>query len=121
MIYRLLADITLLAHLLFVLFVIFGGLLVLLRRFFIWLHFPALVWGIFIEFFGQICPLTTLENHFRNLGGEAGYDGGFIEHYASAALYWQMSAQTQYLLGVLLIVFNAIVYFYVFRRSAKTV
>lgn len=117
MIYRLLADITLILHLLFVLFAIFGGLLVLYRRFILWLHLPALVWAIFIEFFQITCPLTTLENYLHALGGESGYAGGFIEHYVSAALYWQMSLETQILLGISLIVFNVFVYFLVFRKA----
>ena len=117
MIYRLLADLTLIAHFCFVLFIIFGGLLVLRRRFFLWLHLPALFWGILIEFFRITCPLTTLENYFRNLGGEAGYEGGFVEHYVAAALYWQMTANTQILLGVALVVFNLLIYFFVFQKS----
>jgi hypothetical protein len=117
MIYRLLADITLIIHLCFVLFVIFGGLLVLRRRSVIWLHLPALFWGILIEFFQITCPLTTLENYFRNLGGEADYEGGFIEHYVSAVVYWQMTMQTQILLGVALVAFNLLIYFFIFRRT----
>lgn len=117
MIYRLLADITLLLHLCFIVFVIFGGLLVLRRRFVLWLHLPALVWGILIEFFGITCPLTTLENYLRGLGGEAGYEGGFIEHYVSTLVYWQMTVEIQILLGIMLIISNLLIYFIVFRKS----
>ena len=117
MIYRLLADLTLIAHFCFVIFIIFGGLLVLRRRFVLWLHLPALVWGILIEFFQFTCPLTTLENYFRNSGGEAGYEGGFIEHYVSAVLYWQMTFETQILLGVALVALNLLIYFFVFQRT----
>jgi len=117
MIYRLLADITLILHFCFVIFVIFGGLLVFYRRFLLWLHLPALVWGILIEFLRLTCPLTTLENYFRQLGGEAGYEGGFIEHYFSAMLYWQMNAQTQILLGIALIVLNSAFYYFIFRQK----
>lgn len=117
MIYRLLADITLILHLCFIVFVIFGGLLVLYRRFVLWLHLPALVWGILIEFFGITCPLTTLENYLRGLGGETGYEGGFIEHYVSTLVYWQMTAEIQILLGIMLIISNLLIYFIVFRKS----
>jgi hypothetical protein len=117
MIYRLFADITLILHFCFVTFVIFGGLLVLRRRFVLWLHLPALIWGVLIEFFGIICPLTTLENYFRGLGGEAGYEGGFIEHYVSALVYWQLTAETQILLGLALIALNLLIYFFVFRQT----
>ncbi|MGC2235081.1 MAG: DUF2784 domain-containing protein [Pyrinomonadaceae bacterium] len=117
MIYRILADLILTAHFGFIVFVIFGGLLVLYRRFVLWLHLPALVWGILIEFFRLTCPLTTLENYLRQLGGEDGYEGGFIEHYVSALVYWQMTAQRQILLGVVLIAFNLLIYFFVFQKS----
>ena len=117
MMYRLLADFTLITHLCFIFFVIFGGLLVLRRRFVLWLHLPALVWGILIEFAGVTCPLTTLENYLRRLGGESGFEGGFIEHYVSMAVYWQLTSQMQILLGVLLIAFNLSVYFFVFQKS----
>lgn len=117
MIYRLLADLTLIAHLCFVLFAIFGGLLVLRRRIVLWLHLPALVWAILVEFFQMPCPLTTLENWFRRLGGEAGYAGGFVEHYVSAILYWQLTVQTQILLGVALLAFNLLIYFFIFRQK----
>jgi hypothetical protein len=117
MIYRLLADLTLIAHFCFVIFIIFGGLLVLRRRFVLWLHLPALFWGILIEFFRFTCPLTTLENYFRALGGESGYEGGFIEHYVSSILYWQMSVQTQILVGVALLGLNLLIYFFIFRQK----
>jgi hypothetical protein len=117
MIYRLLADLTLISHFCFVVFVIFGGLLVLRRRVVAWLHLPAVLWGILVECLQMPCPLTTLENYFRNLGGEAGYEGGFVEHYVSTALYWRMSAETQLLLGVALVVFNLAIYFFILRRA----
>jgi hypothetical protein len=120
MLYRVLADIVLIAHFCFVLFVIFGGLLVLWRRRIIWLHLPAVVWGVLIELLLIGCPLTTFENHLRALGGEAGYEpGGFIEHFFSSLLYWQLTPQNQIMLGVLLIAFNSIVYFFIFRRRKR--
>lgn len=116
MIYRLLADFTLVLHLCFILFIIFGGLLVLRRRFVLWLHLPAVLWGVLIEFFSVDCPLTALENHFRRLGGEAGYEGGFIEHYVSAAVYWQMTFGTQIFLGLALVGLNLLIYYFVFKN-----
>jgi hypothetical protein len=116
MIYRSLADLVLILHFCFVLFVVFGGLLVLRRRLFLWLHLPALAWGILVECFQLTCPLTQLENQFKHLGGEQGYQGGFIEFYLSAILYARVTAEFQMMLGVLLILFNLLVYFYVFRK-----
>src|ERR687889_2933712 len=85
--YRALADAVLVLHLAFVLFVVLGGLLVLRWPRLAWLHLPAAIWGVLIEFAGFVCPLTPLEVGLRRLGGEAGYEGGFIEHYLTGALY----------------------------------
>jgi hypothetical protein len=106
-------------HFWFVIFVAFGGLLVLRRRWIAWLHLPAVIWGILIEFFWWSCPLTTLENWFRQQGGEAGYTTGFIDYYVSAVLYAPLSPQARITLGLLLVGFNLFTYLYVFRRSCS--
>ena len=117
MIFRFLADFFLITHLCFILFAIFGGLLVL-RWQWIWkLHLPALVWGFLVQYFVWFCPLTTWENYFRNLGGEAGYDGGFIEHYVSALIYpGFISPNAHLLFAFALAAFNLLVYSYIIRR-----
>ena len=117
MIYRILADAVMVMHLVFVLFVVFGGLLALRWRRVVWLHIPALFWGALIEFMGWPCPLTPLEVRLRRLGGEAGYEGGFIEHYAGSLLYAEgLTREIQIALGIGLLVFNAVVYVAVYRR-----
>ena len=116
MAYRLLADVVLVLHLGFVLFVVVGGLLVLRWPRLIWLHVPAVVWGVLIEFTGWPCPLTPIEKHLRRLGGEAGYATGFIEHYLVSILYPSgLSRETQALLGTAVLVINVVIYFYVAR------
>jgi hypothetical protein len=121
MIYRSLADLVFVLHFCFVLFVVFGGLLVLRlpqrRSLFLWLHLPALAWGILVEFFQLPCPLTQLENRFKELGGERGYEGGFIEFYVSAVLYARVTPEFQMMLGAALVLFNVLVYFYVFKQT----
>src|SRR5438094_2941161 len=87
MLYRAAADLVLLVHLAFVLFVILGGLLVLRWPRLAYVHIPVALYGATIEFVGFICPLTPLEVWLRQRGGEAGYRGGFIEHYVTATLY----------------------------------
>ena len=116
MAYRVLAEIVLVLHFCFVIFVVLGGLLVLRRRQLAWLHVPVVIWGVLIEFFWWACPLTTLENRLRQLGGEAGYATGFIDHYVSLVLYAPLSPPTRLLLGLLLVGFNLIVYSYLLRR-----
>ncbi len=116
MIYRLFADFILIVHFCFVLFVVFGGLLVLRRRAFAFWHIPAVVWGVLIEFFWWTCPLTTLENYLRGLGGENGYEAGFIDYFVSLVLYSPLSPTWRYALGLLLIAFNLLLYGLAFRR-----
>ena len=120
MLYRGFADLVLILHFCFVLFVVFGGLLVLYRRSILYLHLPSLVWGILIEVFQIACPLTSVENLLRQSGGEAGYAGGFIEYYISLILYPSMTAQFQMFLGVLLVAVNLVIYSFVLCRMRRT-
>ena len=116
MVYRILADLVLVLHLGFVLFVVLGGLLALRWRWAVWLHLPAAAWGALISFAGWVCPLTPLENYFRRLGGAAGYSGGFVEHYIVALLYPSgLTRSLQIALGVMVIVLNLVIYARVFR------
>ena len=117
MIYRALADLVLVIHVAFVLFVVLGGLLVLRRPRLAFIHIPAAIWGILIEYLGWICPLTPLENSFRRSGGEAGYTGAFIEHYIQPVLYPAgLTRGTQIVLGSLALVFNLTAYGLVLAR-----
>ena len=120
MLHRWLADAVLVVHLAFVLFVVLGGLLVLRWPRLAWIHVPVALYGAAIEFIGFICPLTPLENSLRRLGGEAGYEGGFIEHYITAALYPSgLTREVQIAAGIALLVFNAAIYGILIRRRAR--
>ncbi len=121
MIYRALADLVLVVHLAFVLFVVLGGLLVLKWPRLAWLHVPAAVWGVLIEYKGWICPLTPLENSFRARGGGAGYSGGFIEHYIQPLLYPAgLTRGTQIVLGSLALLVNLTAYGVVIARRSRS-
>ena len=87
MLARLAADLVVAIHFAFILFVVGGGLLVLRYPRLAWVHVPAAAWGAAIELVGGICPLTPLENALRRAAGEAGYHGGFIEHYLLPVIY----------------------------------
>jgi hypothetical protein len=116
-IYRLSADLVLVVHLAFVMLVVLGGLLVLRWPRLMWVHVPAVLWGAAIEFIGFVCPLTPLENWLRKRGGEAAFEGDFIEHYVTAFLYPDgLTRGLQILLGVLALVPNVAIYGYLFVR-----
>jgi hypothetical protein len=120
MVFRLLADVVLLLHVGFVIFIVLGGLLVLRWRRLLWLHVPAAAWGAIIEFAGWTCPLTPLENQLRHLGGEAGYTGGFLDHYIVSILYPSGLTRTaNVLLGLGVLAINLVIYGLVFSRSRK--
>lgn len=120
MLYRLLADLVVVLHCGFVLFVVLGGLLALRWPRAAWFHLPAALWGAGIEFAAGICPLTPLENHLRRLGGEAGYSGGFVEHYVLPVLYPDgLTRGVQLGIGIFVVVLNASVYLLVWRRSRR--
>ena len=111
MIYRVLADLVLVIHLAFVLFVVLGGLLVLEWPRLAIVHVPAAIWGALVEFTGWICPLTPLENSLRMRGGEAGYTGGFIQHYVQPTLYPAgLTRSTQLVLGSVVLLVNLAAY-----------
>ena len=115
--YLLLADVVAFVHLLFVLFVIFGALFVLRWPWMLWIHGPALLWGLIVEFTGVTCPLTPLESRLRLTGGEAGYGEDFISHWLLAVLYPEfLSRGVQFVLAGLLLVSNIGLYLWLWRR-----
>ena len=115
--YAALADLVVIVHVLFVSFVVFGGVLALRFRHVVWIHLPAVCWGILIELLGFGCPLTPLENRLRHQAGEVGYSSGFLEHYLVPILYPDgLTRWSQIALGVALVAINAIVYWRVIAR-----
>ena len=117
MLYRVLADLVVLAHLAFIVFVLLGGLLALHWRWMPWAHLPAALWGALVEFFGWFCPLTPLENSLRLASGTAGYSGGFIEHYIIPIIYpAELTREVQMLLGLAVLAVNLAIYLMVWHR-----
>jgi len=117
--YSFLADVVLVIHLGFLLFVVAGAFLILRWPRAAWVQLPAALWGVLVEWSGWQCPLTPLENWLRTKAGAAGYPGGFVERYLVPALYpASLSRTVQILLGATVLVVNVIVYALVFARTA---
>ena len=115
---RLAADAVLVVHLLFVLFVLLGGLLVLHWRALAWLHLPAALWGAVVELCRLQCPLTPLENALRRAAGEQGYSGSFVEQYLLPLIYPAgLTPGVQLLLGVLVLAVNGAIYGHLLWRG----
>ncbi|MGK2904849.1 MAG: DUF2784 domain-containing protein [Desulfuromonadales bacterium] len=118
--YGLAAGLILVLHLLFIAFVIFGGVLSFHRTFWAWLHLPAVIWAVWVELSGSTCPLTPLENHFRKLAFGQGYQEGFIEHYLVPLIYpEQLTISLRLILGGFILAANVFVYCCVVRKRRK--
>jgi len=114
--YGFLADLVVLLHFAFVLFVVAGGLLTLRWRKIAWIHIPAVVWGIAIELTGWVCPLTPLENHFRREGGAAAYNESFVVHYIEPVLYPEgLTRGSQIALAATILIVNVAIYTYLWK------
>lgn len=120
MLFALGADFLVLVHLCFIIFVILGGFMLLKWRWLIFMHLPALIWAVLLEFQGWLCPLTPVEQTLRQMAGQQGYEGGFIQHYILPIIYPPALQQDiQFILGVLLILINVIIYLWVFLKPDR--
>ncbi|HEV8338019.1 MAG TPA: DUF2784 domain-containing protein [Candidatus Polarisedimenticolia bacterium] len=118
--YRLLANLVVLSHLAFVLFAVFGGVLVFWWKRCAWLHLPTVLWAALIEFVGWTCPLTPLENWLRARGGGPGYQEGFIEQYILPVLYPDsLTRPSQVALGAFVLGINLGVYGWALRHRER--
>ncbi|MES2356723.1 MAG: DUF2784 domain-containing protein [Gemmatimonadota bacterium] len=121
MIDHLLAGAVITIHAAFVLFVVAGGFLALRWHRLVWVHVPAAVWGVLIEYGGWICPLTPLENTLRARAGVAGYSGGFIEHYILRTLYPSgLDSHARLALGSFALLVNVAAYTLIVRLHTRS-
>ncbi|MDV5168646.1 DUF2784 domain-containing protein [Photobacterium rosenbergii] len=125
MMYRILADLVVIFHLLFIIFALLGGLLVIWRNIMVLVHIPAVLWVSVLSFKGWICPLTPLENQLRLAAGGEGYPGGFVEHYLIPVIYPAgFSFDVQIVLGITALMINFVIYAFVYywekRRQDRT-
>jgi hypothetical protein len=115
-----LADLVVVLHFAFVVFVIFGGLLVLRWPKLAYVHLPVAAYGALIELVGWICPLTPLEKRLREQAGLEGYEGGFVEHYILPVLYPSgLNRGVQLVMGGLVIGINLVIYGIIIRRRRR--
>ena len=120
MLFRLAADLLVVLHLAFIVFVLLGGLLVLKWHWLALLHLPAAVWGAVIEYKGWICPLTPWENSLRRLAGQEGYAEGFIEHYILPIVYPPgLTRDVQFSIAIIVVVANLGVYGWLLWRTFR--
>ena len=118
--YELFANITLIIHLFFILFVIFGGLFFFIFSKIIYIHLPSLLWGIYIELTNSVCPLTYLENWFLHKGELTTYSNDFINNYFFPIIYPEsLTNEIQIYLGISLIVINILIYGLIYKNFKR--
>ena len=118
--YEFFANLTLISHLIFILFVVFGGLIFFIFPNIIYMHLPALLWGIYIELTNSVCPLTYVENWFLYKGELSTYSNDFINNYLFPIIYPEgLTAEIQIYLGVSLIVINIFIYRSIYKNFKK--
>jgi uncharacterized protein DUF2784 len=104
-------------HVVFVLFVIFGGALVLRRPKVAYVHLPAVAWAIYVEWAGAICPLTPFENSLRAVAGLEAYSGDFVAAYVFPVLYPDgLTRAAQLAIGAAVLAINAWIYATLLRQ-----
>ena len=121
MLYRVTADIILVTHLGFIVFVVLGAILVLYMPRLVWLHVPSALWGAYVEIAGRVCPLTYAENYLRLRAGQEGLQQSFIEHYLLPVIYPSgLTKSVQFTLAALVILVNVLLYSWILLRRPKT-
>ena len=116
---KLIADILVVIHFIFIVFVVLGGFLVFKKRWVSILHIPSVLWAALLEINGWLCPLTPLEHYFRQLSGSSDYTGGFIDHYLVAIIYPEgLTREMQITLGFIVLGINLVIYALVFGKRS---
>ena len=119
--YEITANLTLIVHFAFILFVVFGALLSFVSTKIVFIHIPAFIWGSYIELTHSICPLTYLENWFLHKANLTAYSEGFIQNYLMPIVYpMSLTKNLQIYLGITLIVVNIIIYGFIFNKLKKS-
>ena len=119
--YEFAANLTLIVHFAFIIFVVFGALLFFVATKIFYVHIPALIWGIYIELTHSVCPLTYLENWFLQKVNLTTYSEGFIQNYLVPIVYPNiLTEDLQTYFAIVLIVANMIMYGFIISKLKKT-
>jgi hypothetical protein len=112
-----LASLVVAAHVAFVAFVVSGGLLVLRWPKLLYLHLAAVLWAVYVEWSGAICPLTPLENTLRAAAGLEAYAGDFVAEYVFPVLYPEgLTRGAQLAIGTAVLAVNGVIYAMLLRQ-----
>lgn len=114
---RLLADLAVVLHGFYVLFVVFGALFVYRYPRLGWLHLPAVAWASWISTTAGVCPLTYFEHRMRVAAGNLVPEGTFVQRFLEPIIYpATLTPSIQILLGIGLAAINFVMYVLIWRR-----
>lgn len=114
--YIALADTTLVVHLIYVAWVIFGAIFTCGRPRLAALHIATILWAIIAETTSVPCPLTLLENWCEARAATVPYRGPFLLHYLDATVYPNVPLRLLVVVAVAVCTFNLGVYAHRFRK-----
>ena len=115
--YRLAIEAVVVAHFLFILFVIFGAVVAWKYPLLRWLHWASMAYGLLIEIFHWVCPLTLVETELRRRGGLSYYDDSFISHYLQQIIYLDAPRRSLIIAAVVVVSVNIGLYWLFSRRD----
>ncbi len=120
MIYSFLAILTLLLHLLWILFIVGGFVFALKGSKLALVHLGGLFFSLVINLFGWYCPLTYLENYLYRLQDQRfGYGGSFIIHYLEGLIYPNVAERTIRIGEIAFVIVNLIAYTLLLKRRLR--
>ena len=111
----------LVAHLAWILWVIFGALWTKNRPLLAGFHIASLVWGIVVELGPWPCPLTLAEEFFERGSGADMYRAGFLVHFLDSVIYPEISVQLLTICGVAVCGVNLAIYARRYWRVGKDI
>jgi hypothetical protein len=111
MIYKILADITVFIHFLWILFLIFGAFAGIRSGIIKIFHISGIVLALSYQLLNWYCPLTYLEVWLREQHNPVlSYSGSFIMHYVEKIVYLQVSQKLIFVLTIILGALNVFIY-----------
>ncbi len=121
MLYRILADIVVVTHLLWIFFLIVGAYWGRKHRAVMVAHGAGLVFAVVSQIFGWYCPLTHLETRLAAKQNPAlAYPGSFLAHYAEKLVYINVAPATIFVLTLVLVGVTAWIYWMAFRKAGHS-
>ena len=111
MFYSISADIIVVLHLLWILFLIFGAFPGRRYKWIKVVHIGGVIYALIIQVFGWFCPLTHLEAWLRRMHDPSqSYSGSFIIYYIEKIVYIGISPDIILLLTALIALMSVRVY-----------